>query len=150
MPARTTDTLTVRTLGDVAQHFGVMESTVRAWRLGPDKMPGRPGAWPLLDIAEWRARRKANRVQRRDGTPLPVSKALERYRDERARLAALDRVERESSLVRRDAMTRWMTMLLARLDRAGDAMERRFGSEAGHIMAEAVNEIRRLIDLDGI
>lgn len=44
----------VRTLGEVAAIFGVGLDAVKQWRTGPDPMPGRPKAWPVYEIVQWR------------------------------------------------------------------------------------------------
>jgi len=44
-----------RTLGDVADFFGVGLDAVKKWRSGPDPMPEKVGnRWPLDEIARWR------------------------------------------------------------------------------------------------
>lgn len=48
---------TAKTLGDVAQFFGLALQTVKEWRVGPEPMPGNEGAWPLPEIVRWRIAR---------------------------------------------------------------------------------------------
>jgi len=43
-----------RTLGEVAQFFGLQLQTVKEWRTGPNPMPGSEGAWPLNEIVRWK------------------------------------------------------------------------------------------------
>lgn len=50
------------TLGRVAEFFGVQLQTVKQWRTGPKPMPGKPGAWPLDQIARWRLSRATSQA----------------------------------------------------------------------------------------
>lgn len=70
----------------------------------------------------------------------PASPALERYREERAALARLDRLERQGRLMpRRDA--RLGMGLIAGMLRGGlEALERQFGREAAEIVLEAIED----------
>lgn len=53
----------VRTLSQVAKHFGVQPQSVRQWRLESPPAPGRPGAWDLDAIEAWRTERaKRNEI----------------------------------------------------------------------------------------
>lgn len=76
------------------------------------------------------------------------SPALERYREERALLARLDRLEREGQLVRRDNVRQGLGQIAALLRTAGEALQRECGPEARQILDEALDdaarEIRRL------
>lgn len=45
---------TVGTLGEVAEILGFALQTVKQWRIGPDPMPGEPGAYPLDQIVAWK------------------------------------------------------------------------------------------------
>lgn len=56
------DPYTVRTLGQVAEWFGMELQTVKQWRMLDPPMPGQEGRWNLQEIARWRmARIKADR-----------------------------------------------------------------------------------------
>ncbi len=56
----------VRTLGEVAEIFGVSREAVKNWRSGPDKMPGQAGAWPLWEIVRWRFAKTVLEPQKAD------------------------------------------------------------------------------------
>lgn len=78
--------------------------------------------------------------------------ALERYREERAALARLDRLERERVLVNRQAIREGMGRISAVLRTAGDTLQRQFGPEALEILNEALAEAEREMlrsDFDG-
>src|SRR4051812_23579848 len=64
----------------------------------------------------------------------PSSPALERYREERAALARLDRLERESVLLPRDQVRESMGRVAAILRGAGDTLQRQFGAGAVEIL----------------
>jgi hypothetical protein len=48
------DRFDLKTLGEVAEFFGLDEHTVRQWRLKTPAMPGEPGRWPIKQIVQWR------------------------------------------------------------------------------------------------
>ena len=74
------------------------------------------------------------------------SAALEQYRRERAKLARLDRLERERTLVQRDQVREGLGRIAAILRTAGQAIERQHGTEAGALLAEAIGEAKQEID----
>ncbi len=47
----------VRTLGEVAEWFGLELQTVKQWRVGPTGCPGQEGAYDVQAIARWRLAR---------------------------------------------------------------------------------------------
>lgn len=73
----------------------------------------------------------------------PSSPALERYREERALLARLDRLEREAVLVRKDVVRDGTGRIAARLRLAADTLERQFGPAAADILREALDDAER-------
>src|SRR5688500_2987916 len=74
------------------------------------------------------------------------SPALERYREERALLARLDRLEREAALLPRDQVRDAMGRIAGMLREAGDAIGRQFGHAATEILYAALDAARREID----
>jgi len=74
------------------------------------------------------------------------SPALERYREERALIARLDRLEREGRLVPRDEVRDALGRIAAILRSAGDALQRQFGPAAAEILLEALDDASREID----
>ncbi|MEZ6072261.1 MAG: hypothetical protein R3C10_18880 [Pirellulales bacterium] len=77
-----------------------------------------------------------------DGSSSP---ALERYREERALLARLDRLEREEQLVARDQVREGLARIAGLLRTAGETLERRHGAEAADVLREALEEAEREI-----
>lgn len=69
--------------------------------------------------------------------------ALERLREEKFRLAQLDRRERESQLLPRDAVHERLALVASILRRAGETLARRCGPEAHQILNEALDEADR-------
>jgi phage terminase Nu1 subunit (DNA packaging protein) len=53
--------LVVRTLGEVAEWFGLELQTVKQWRVGPHGCPGEEGHYDLQAIARWRLARSSAR-----------------------------------------------------------------------------------------
>jgi len=85
----------------------------------------------------------------RDEDPLMQgtgSPALERYREERAAMARLDRLEREQQLVPRDAARESLGRIAAILRGAGDTLQREFGLAAVEVLYEALDDSQREID----
>jgi hypothetical protein len=74
------------------------------------------------------------------------SPALERYREERAAIARLDRLEREGLLVPRDEIRQVLGRVATILRGAGDALQRQFGPMALEILYEALDDAEREID----
>lgn len=75
----------------------------------------------------------------------PNSPALERFRDERAKIAKLDREERERQLVSRDEVRQNLARIATILRGAGDTLQRQFGPEAVAILYEALEDAEREI-----
>jgi hypothetical protein len=76
----------------------------------------------------------------------PSSPALERYREERAALARLDRLEREGQLLPRDQVREALGRIAAIVRTAGDDVQRQFGAAAGEILYEALDDAKREIN----
>jgi len=74
------------------------------------------------------------------------SPALERYREERAELAHLDRLERQRQLLPRNEVKEALGRLAAILRGAGDAQQRQFGAAAAEILYDALDDAQRELD----
>lgn len=74
------------------------------------------------------------------------SAALERYREERAKLARLDRLERERELLPRHDVREMLGRFAAILRGAGEALEQQFGAAAADLYLEALDDAEREID----
>ncbi|MCG6158337.1 hypothetical protein [Rubinisphaera margarita] len=81
-----------------------------------------------------------------------ASPALERYREERAIMARLDRQEREGELIPRLIIREGLERIAAILRTAGEALRQQFGEDAVTILNEALDEAEvaacRLCDED--
>lgn len=74
-----------------------------------------------------------------------MSPALERYREERARLAQLDRLERERELVPvREALV-VVERAAGRLRTVVEALARQYGNEVATIFCDALDECQRML-----
>lgn len=71
------------------------------------------------------------------------SPALERYREERAALARLDRLERERVLVDRQEIRELFSRIASLLRTAGDSLQKHYGPGALEILNEALSEAER-------
>lgn len=74
------------------------------------------------------------------------SPALERYREERAALARLDRLAREQQLLPRDEVRESLGRIAAILRGAGDSLQRQFGPAALDTLYEALDDSQREVD----
>jgi hypothetical protein len=70
----------------------------------------------------------------------PNSPALERYREERAAMARLVRLEREAQLVDRDEVRQSMQKAGAVIRQAGESLQKQFGPLAAQILYEAIDD----------
>jgi hypothetical protein len=85
----------------------------------------------------------------RDDDPLMQgsgSPALERYREERAAIARLDRLEREQKLVPRDEVREVLGRIAAIVRGAGESLQRQHGPSAVEALDEALDDADREID----
>jgi hypothetical protein len=71
------------------------------------------------------------------------SPALERYREERAALARLDRLERENVLLPRDQVREALGRIAAVLRAAGESLQRQYGGGAVELLHEAIDDAER-------
>jgi len=72
--------------------------------------------------------------------------ALERYREERAALARLDRLERERMLVSRDEVREGLGRIAMILRGAGDSLQQQYGRGAVELLDEALDDAEREIE----
>lgn len=71
---------------------------------------------------------------------------MERYREERAALARLDRLKRERQLLPRNEVKEALGRIAAVLRGAGDAQQRQFGAAAAEILYDALDDAQRELD----
>lgn len=74
------------------------------------------------------------------------SPALERYRDERAKLAKMDRQERERTLLPREEIHEMLGRVARIIRGAGDGLQRQYGSEAHALLDEAMDDADKEIE----
>lgn len=75
-----------------------------------------------------------------------ASPALERYRDERAKLAKLEREEREGRLIPRDLMQETLNQYSQVLASAFERLQHTYGPEITQELTEAINEAVEIAD----
>ena len=75
-----------------------------------------------------------------------ASPALERYREERAALARLDRLERERQLLPRDDVRQGLARVATMLRGMGDALQRQFGVAAVELLEETLDDAQHEIE----
>lgn len=74
------------------------------------------------------------------------SPALERYREERAEIARLDRLERQRELLPRHEVKEALARVAMMFRGAGEALLRQYGTSAGEILFEAIDDAQQEID----
>ena len=70
----------------------------------------------------------------------PTSPALERYREERAAMARMMRLEREGELLPRDLVRQSLAKTATILRNAGESMQKQFGQSAADLLYEAIGD----------
>lgn len=75
-----------------------------------------------------------------------LSPALERWREEKYRLARLDRQERESTYLHVDTVHAGLSLMSGILRKLGESMQRHHGAEAHQLVDEAVDDWERELD----
>lgn len=93
---------------------------------------------------------QARRVEDGEGdlmlaAPGEGSPALERYRDEKAKLARLDRLGRERELLPRDEVRQLLVGLASDLRGCGEVLQREYGAGAWQVLAECLGEFERKV-----
>lgn len=74
------------------------------------------------------------------------SPALERYREERAKLVRLDRLEREAELLPRAYVQEGLARVAGLLRGMGEALQRAFGPDALRLLDETLDECEREVE----
>jgi hypothetical protein len=77
------------------------------------------------------------------GAPSP---ALEKYREERAKIARLERLEREGKLLPRHQIREFLARVATLIRDAGERVDRQYGAAAAAILYEALDEAQREIE----
>src|SRR5262245_53744773 len=76
----------------------------------------------------------------------PASPALEAYREERAKIAKIQREQLQRQLVPREEVRQHLARIAMILRSAGDTLQRSFGAEAVEILYEALEDAEREIE----
>lgn len=75
----------------------------------------------------------------------PLSPALERYREERAKLARLDRLARESKLIPRDQVRDLLLKVASIIRQLGETLRRQYGPECQALLNDALDQAESLV-----
>lgn len=146
--------IVLKKYSDICGVIGVSKSTmIQAIKDGcpgtPGKIggPGDDGEFDVAEVIKWfRVNRWEKRI-RSDDDPLmdggSGSEWLERYRKERAKMARLDRLEREGILVRLDVLRPLMFRASGIIRQCGETLAKLFGNEAAAILNDALNDVDR-------
>lgn len=91
-----------RTLGEVAEFFGMQLQTVKEWRTGPQPMPGEEGKWPLNEIVQWREAKMRPGLRSEQDEKRQAAEV--RLKEIQARRAELKYRKEQGELVERSAV----------------------------------------------
>jgi phage terminase Nu1 subunit (DNA packaging protein) len=144
----------VTSIAQVATHFDVSERTVTRWRSqgmpGEYRGNGRPGLYALGEIEAWLKRKGLWGTDANDEllTTGDRSPALEAYRQEKALLAKLDRLEREGRLIDVGEMRRRLIEYAAMLRKMAEGVARDYGPGPAERIEQATNEFARMVQKD--
>lgn len=122
----------VETQRDVARFFGWGEHNLTRYRR--EGFPGSRRNYDLSMIYRWLESRKKNE---------PVDDPLNQYRIEKAKLAALNRLEREGALVHLDELQPIMSRLASMLKQCAEQLERTFGADAREAIEDVLDDFER-------
>lgn len=129
--------------------LGVSQRTITDWV--QSGCPGRGGHYPISEMVAWAKEHKWGAATHGDGEEDELlvgvqSPALERYREERAKTARLDRLEREGALIGVDKVQEGLDVLAGLLRNLGDSLQREHGLEAHRLYEEAMDDFERVIE----
>jgi hypothetical protein len=133
----------------MARVLGINRGTVASWTNAGDFPGGPNGPWFLPQVIRWLLDRTKYRNPPTDPLldgPSDGSDALERYRDARAAIAELDLLERQKSLVDREATRAGLLKIAMVLRRAGTRLQSIHGATAAEIFHHALDEAKVMID----
>jgi hypothetical protein len=141
-----------------------LQNLVKELPKGVVRRSHQPGVPTWIDapgFVQWWVDREMQKRRRREtvpaasssgnnGDPLlvadaPASPALERYREARADLAALELAERQRDLLPRQTVHEVFGRIASRLRDAGEQLGREHGSEAHEVLTEALDDSEREI-----
>lgn len=88
----------------------------------------------------------AQRLADDDPMAGPTSPAMERWREEKYRLARIERRQRERTLLPRGDIHSGLARVASVIRRAGDALQRQFGDDAAKILTNALDDAQHEID----
>jgi len=104
-------------------------------------------SFDLIAVVRWKIE-QAEKLNQGDADPLMSgggSEALERYRDEKAKIARLDRLVKEDTLLPRDEVRSCLEQIAAIVRGAGERLAREHGDDARKVLDEALDDADELI-----
>lgn len=101
-------------------------------------------------LAEWSRGGVPGAAADEDEMSGPASPMLERWREEKWRLARMERRRLEGSLVDRAEIDGLLIPVAQRLQRASEQLGRRYGADAQAILAEAIEEVIGVVSGEGV
>lgn len=142
-----------RNYPELGEFFGVQQTTVAHWKARPGCPINRP-PYHLDKIVQWLRKEGPWRIRTAGpddptGDPLltgGTSPALERYREQRARLAEMDVEAREKSLLPREKIREVFIRMSVLMRQAGEQLLRQYGEGAYRILEDAITNGERELD----
>ena len=125
----------------VARIFGVTPQAVGLWHAKRGCPRNGDGSYDLRVVIAWREDQLKS--ESADLISDSSSPALERYREEKAALARMERLRQERNLLPLDQVRAGNVRLAGILRQAGEQLRRDFGPEAAGILHEALVDFER-------
>lgn len=143
------------TQAELGRLFGVSRKTISEWAAKRSFPAEQDGWYSAFEVFYWYTVEHIRSLVPREVGDLsetdPLlatgdgSPALERYREERAKLAALDRKTREKELIVLGTIREYLGRFSANIRSAGRALQKAFGTEASRILEDALTDSEREI-----
>ena len=142
-PTAKTQPATVKTLAELARFAGVSQRTASTWK-ATSGFPVEPdGTYSPWRVAQWHAMRG---IQIEPELAGPVSPALERWREERATMAKLERLQMEKQLCSRGWMHEQLAGMAIVLRRLGEDLQREYGDDVLKIFDDSLDEFNQRVE----
>lgn len=133
---------TVDSITELAEWAGVSRQTVHTWSRDPEFPVAENGGFSPFAVGAWHAMR-ALKLEEDFGEGNVDSPALERFRDERAKITKIQRLELEGSLLRLDFVREVFSLVSSQMRQLGERLNLN-PANAALLLEDTLNEIERL------
>lgn len=143
MPRRPNASTATLTATEIGRLWGISKQAVANWhkKAGCPRNPD--GTYSLPDVIAWRESHWQSQLEDARASRIDEADGLGRLRDEKAKLAKLDRLERERVLCRRDHIHEGLARIAGLLREVGEQLGREYGREAQRLLNDALGDMAR-------